>query len=182
MRRASRPTAISWQTAGVSRAFTKEDAPVAPLVTPRAPLPEGATNYVTPQGLAALRDELSGLERELGRLAASLDAPDRASEHAGLLARIHSLEARLASAVLVDPAGQPRDEVRFGARVTVRSERGEERHYRIVGVDEADARRGAIAFVAPLARALLGKRVGEVAILRTPQREEELEVVFLSYD
>jgi transcription elongation factor GreB len=166
----------------VSRAFTKEDAPVAPLVTPRAPLPEGTTNYVTPEGLAALRDELGGLEQELGRLAPSLDSPDHAAEHAGVLARIHLLEARLASAVLVDPSEQPRDEVRFGARVTVRSERGQERHYRIVGVDEADARRGAIAFVAPLARALLGKRVGEVAILRTPQGEEELEVVFLSYD
>jgi transcription elongation factor GreB len=84
--------------------------------------------------------------------------------------------------VLVDPAGQPPDEVRFAARVTVRSERGEERQYRIVGVDEADAQRGAIAFVAPLARALLGKRVGDAALVRTPQREEELEVVSIAYE
>ena len=52
----------------------------------------------------------------------------------------------------------------------------------IVGVDEADATSGRIAFVAPLARALLGKRAGDVVTLRTPRGEEELEVVSVTYD
>jgi transcription elongation factor GreB len=71
--------------------------------------------------------------------------------------------------------------VRFGARVTVRAENGEERRYRIVGVDEADVEHGQIAFVAPLARALLGKHAGETAVVRTPRGEEELDVVSVDY-
>ena len=51
----------------------------------------------------------------------------------------------------------------------------------IVGVDEADATNGRIAFVAPLARALLGKRPGDVVTFRTPRGEEELEVVSVTY-
>jgi transcription elongation factor GreB len=49
-------------------------------------------------------------------------------------------------------------------------------------VDEADPTRGALAFVAPLARALLGKRVGDVAVVSTPASEEELEVLAIAYD
>ena len=80
------------------------------------------------------------------------------------------------------PSAQPRDEVRFGAQVTVRNQAGVERAYRLVGVDEADGAHGLVAFVSPLARALLGRRVGELATLRTPRGEEELEVVAISYD
>ena len=76
-------------------------------------------------------------------------------------ARVSALEDRLGSARLVDRASQPHGEVRFGATVTVRAEHGEERRYRIVGVDEADAAHGLLAFVAPLARALLGKHAGD---------------------
>lgn len=165
----------------MSRAFVKEDAPVAPLIVPRTPLPVGATNYVTPNGLAALRQELERLQREREELGLGLDAPERAAASATLSARLGELEARLGSAVLVEPALQPRDEVRFGATVTVQTEAGELRRYRIVGVDEADASAGTVAFVAPLARALLGKRAGESAVVKTPRGDEELEVVEISY-
>ena len=63
----------------------------------------------------------------------------------------------------------------------MRGESGGERRYEIVGVDEADVAHGRVAFVAPLARALLGKRVGDVALLRTPRGEEELEVLAIDY-
>lgn len=168
----------------MSKAFTKDDdAGDAPaFVSRRAPLPPRAPNYVTERGLAQLRAELA---RELERWAARDSAgSDTERARAGALhgAYVADLEARLASAVLVERGQQPRDEVRFGAHVRVRGGSGAERNYRIVGVDEADAANGAIAFVAPLARALLGKRVGDVALVKTPAGEDELEVLAIDYD
>jgi transcription elongation factor GreB len=165
----------------MSRAFTKEDRAEAPLVVPRAPLPSGATNYVTASGLAALRRELSMLEAERARRLAASPEAERAGEIAGWGERIANLEARLQSAVLVDPAELAHDEVRFSARVTLANEPGERRQYRIVGVDEADAASGRIAFIAPLARALLGKRIGDAVTLRTGRGEEEFEIEAIEY-
>ncbi len=159
---------------GVSRAFIKEDDSVgsAPIVAPRAPLPEHVPNYVTERGLRLLDAELAALRA----------APE--SEEAGgqRALRLTELEARRASAVLVEAASQPQDEVRFGATVKVRGETQEERTFRIVGVDEADAAVGRIAFTAPLARALLGKRTGDAATVRAPRGEEELEIVAIHYE
>jgi transcription elongation factor GreB len=164
----------------VSKAFTKDDADDAPLLVPRrAPLPAGVPNYVTESGLAALRIELSELTQARATL---LTDPERLRETQMLAARIAELEARLASAELVPAAGQPRNEVRFGASVGVRLPNGAERHYRIVGVDEANAAAGRVAFVAPIARALLGKSVGDEARVRTPHGEESLELISIRYD
>ena len=69
-----------------------------------------------------------------------------------------------------------------GARVRVASAGGDVRDIRIVGVDEADPAANAIAFVAPLARALLGRRAGDVVSVQTPGGEEELTVVAVTYD
>jgi transcription elongation factor GreB len=165
----------------VSKAFTSEetiDDPV--IVRARAPLPPGVPNYVTERGLALLRDELDALERERSTLESSSDDTHRA-RLAPLASRIAELAARIGSASVVDGRGQAPDEVRFGATVAVRDSAGEQRRYEIVGVDEANAREGRLAFVAPLARALLGRRVGETVLLQTPHREEELEVVGISY-
>ncbi len=162
----------------MSKAFTKDDAADDPLVVPtRRPIPAGVTNYVTPRGLASLRAELQRLHDEQPPSDVSSSDSERAHARAVAGGRVRELEERIASAVVVDPSAHPRDEVRFGARVTVRGESGGERHYEIVGVDEADAAHGRVAFMAPVARALLGKRVGEAVTLRTPRGEEELEVV-----
>ncbi len=176
--------AAAWHACGVSKAFTSDDASEAPPVVPaRAPLPAGITNYVTPRGLALLRQELHHLAVERARLAASTSGdPDRPRALQALVARIAELEDRLSSAEPVDPGSQPKGEVRFGATVTVQSEAGVERRFQIVGVDEADVASARVAFVAPLARAVLGKSVGDVAVLRTPRSEEELVVVALTYD
>ncbi|MEI9936520.1 MAG: GreA/GreB family elongation factor [Pseudomonadota bacterium] len=164
----------------MSRAFTKEDDGRAELlVVPRAPLPTGAPNYVTPRGLRRLQDEQVTLEQE--RAALEVADPDRLARLNALTQRALELQARLASAELVDSRSQPHDRVRFGARVRVRHESGEESEYRIVGVDEADAALGLLAFTAPLARALFGKRVGEVAPLQTPRANEELTVLEIGY-
>jgi transcription elongation GreA/GreB family factor len=72
---------------------------------------------------------------------------------------IRYLEARLRSAIPVDPARQPQDEVAFGARVTVTDSAGHTHVFEITGEDEADAALGRIAPQSPLARALLGAKV-----------------------
>lgn len=165
----------------MSKAFTKDDVSDAPLILPRrAPLPAGMPNYVTARGLARLRLELAAVKQS-SSLSSSSDG-ERAREGALQAARVAELEQRLAAAVLVESRLQAQGEVRFGATVSVENGAGRVRRYRIVGVDEANATEGAIAFVAPLARALLGKRLGEVATIQAPAGEEELVIVAIDYD
>jgi transcription elongation factor GreB len=167
----------------VSKAFTRDDegAGDAPQVMPRrAPLPVGMPNYVTRRGLERLRNELAGVQAS--RPAQDGSEAERARELSLQAARVAEIAQRIATSVLVEPDQQPKDEVRFGAKVRVRNTAGVERSYQIVGVDEADAARSAIAFVAPLARALLGKRVGDVANVRTPSGEDELEILDIDYE
>ncbi|MCH8276268.1 MAG: GreA/GreB family elongation factor [Bacteroidetes bacterium] len=99
--------------------------------------------------------------------------------------RTQDLRARIAGAKVLDPRKQPEDEVRFGASVTMQTcdgkHPGEERRISIVGVDEADATEGRVAFVAPIARALLGRKVGERTTLRAPHGEEILEIIEIAY-
>lgn len=161
----------------MSRAFVKEDSAEPPLVVPRAPLPPGVPNYVTRRGLAALRSERAVLEAT--RPAA--DALEGSGALAAHNARLGALDARIASAVIPDSAALPHDEVRFSAAVTLRTEAGEERRYRIVGVDEADAQSGRIAFTAPLARRLIGKRVGDAIQLGHAGSEIEFEITAIDY-
>jgi transcription elongation factor GreB len=120
----------------MSKAFTKDDdAGDAPLlVARRAPLPSAAPNYVTERGLALLRAELA---REIDRWAARTEPmsdAERARVGARHAAQVAEIEARIGSAVLVESARQPRDEVRFGAKVRVRNRAGSERTYRIRSV------------------------------------------------
>jgi transcription elongation factor GreB len=127
---------------------------------------------VTRRGLAALRAELDSMDDGRAKSPAVAQA---------LAARRAELERRTASAVLVGaPASD--DEVRFGAELEVRGADGKKRRIRIVGVDEADPPAGRIAFVAPLARALLGRRAGETVIVRTPGGDDTFEIVAISYD
>jgi len=145
----------------MSKAFTRDDRPDEPVVVRHRPsLPAGVPNYLTAAGLRALRAELAAAE----------PGPPRAA-----------LEQRLATVVVPAPPDD-RDEIRFGARVELRAEDGQLRRLRIVGVDEAEPAQGSIAFVAPLARALLGRRSGDVVTVRKPGGVEHLEVVAVDYD
>lgn len=147
--------------ADVSKAFTNEDAPgEAIVIRHRPPLPEGTPNYITPRGLQRLRDELA---------TAAPGAPRSELE-------------RLIGAAVVAPPPADRDEIRFGASVTLRDEDAGVRHVQIVGVDEAEPAAGRIAFVAPLARALLGRRIGDSVTVRAPKGDEELEIVAIAYE
>jgi transcription elongation factor GreB len=167
----------------MSKAFKGEDASEVPLVVPaRAPLPPGEVNYVTLRGFAALQAERDRLLRERAQAEAAGISEEGARAIAVLSVRILAVNERIASARVVDPAAQPRDEVRFGAAVLARATDGTERRLKIVGVDEADASAGRIAFIAPLARAFLGCHVGDVARVRTPRGHDTWEVVAIDYE
>lgn len=160
----------------MSRAFVKEDGPdTQPLPDlPISPHP----NYVTPRGLAALRRRLSDAHHRLATLKTRADRLDRLPERA-TERDIRYLEARLQSAILVPPAPPSPLEVAFGTRVTVTDDQGRETTYEIVGEDEADARLGRIAPHAPLARALLGTRIGDVADWQRPKGRMLLHITAL---
>jgi transcription elongation factor GreB len=152
--------------------------------------------FITPDGFARIRaeyEQLFGVERpkvvDIVSWAASLG--DR-SENADYLygkKRLREIDRRLAhlarvmkDAKVVNPAAQPdRDQVRFGATVELADEQDERRTLTIVGDDEADATAGRIGWSAPLARALIGARVGDERIVRLPSGEKSYEVVAISY-
>jgi transcription elongation factor GreB len=165
----------------MSKAFTKEEsADDSIMVRARAPLPADVPNYVTARGLGLLERELHELEAERDTLERSTDEKQR-QRLPSLYARITEVAARVHGTVLVDVAEDQKDEVRLGAHVTVRDGAGRERRYQIVGVDEANGAEGRLAFVAPVARALLGRRVGEITAVQTPRGEDELEIVAIDY-
>ena len=172
----------------MSRAFVKEDnAGEPPIIPPRAALPPGTPKYVTPQGLAQLRAELTNLEAERTRTEANReDEGNRTRQLTILNSRLSALTNRLASAKVVDPRNQPPDEVRFGATVSLRTRKGgkpgQERHFTLVGVDEASVADGKVAFIAPIARTVLGARLGETLTLRLGRTEEEVEVIAIAYE
>ena len=152
--------------------------------------------YITPGGLARIRaeyDQLFGIERpkivEVVSWAASLG--DR-SENADYLygkKRLREIDRRLShlsrimkGAKVVDPAKQKaRDQVRFGATVELADEDDNRRSLTIVGDDETDASAGRIGWSAPIARALVGARVGDERVVRLPNGEKSYEVVEIRY-
>jgi transcription elongation factor GreB len=159
-------------------------------------LPAGTPFYMTPAGQAALAEELRQLwyeERpkvvDIVSWAASLgDRSENADYQYGkrrlreIDRRVRFLRKRLERVQVVDPAAQTRrDQVFFGATVTYAREDDTEVTVTIVGVDEADSAAGRISWVAPVARTLLGKRIGDTVKLRTPQGVEEIEVLAIEY-
>lgn len=172
----------------MSRAFVKEDSGgQPPIIPPRAALPAGTPNYVTPEGLEQLRQELTELEAQRAKVAGnSEDEAERTRQLTILNAQINSLNERLGSAKLIDPRTQPAGEVRFGAQVRLRTRSGGKpgtvRTFTVVGVDEASVADGKVAFVAPIARAVLGKQLGETAVLRFGRAGDEVvEVAAIDY-
>ena len=171
----------------MSRGFVKEDdAQTPPIIPPRAALPPGMPNYVTPHGLELLRAELATLEATRTQAEANHDNDtDRTHRLSLYNGRLALLTERLGSARLVDPASQPPKEVRFGATVTLRTvgggKVGFERKLTIVGVDEADVALGKVAFVAPIARAVQGTRLGKTVTLKLGPQEEVVEVTVIEF-
>ena len=101
-----------------------------------------------------------------------------AKEEQGMIeAKIRELEAKLALAEVIDPTKLSGSRVKFGATVTIEdSESGDRQTYVIVGEHEADIKKRRISLVAPVARALLGKRVGDDVTVQTPKGKREVVI------
>jgi transcription elongation factor GreB len=167
----------------MSRGFVKEsDQEELPIIPPRAPLPAGVTNYVTPTGLAQLEAEREQLEA--AKAAVPTDHEDERRRALTVLdGKLALLLKRIQSARVINPAEQPRDEVRFGARVTVQqSGSNRKQEFQIVGVDEANVKEKKIAFTAPIARAITGLWVGESAVFKLGRESRTVKVISLDYD
>ena len=166
----------------MSRGFVKEDdQEEAPFIPPRAALPEGVTNYVTPAGLQELLQEKRNLEEERIGLEAENDTERRRSQ-AVIDGKVNLLNERINAARVIDPADQPEDVVRFGAKVNLKVlEKDLKQEFQIVGVDEADVRNQKIAFVAPIAKSITGKKVGEVAEFRMGNELRKLQILSINY-
>ncbi len=150
----------------MSRGFVKEgDQEEVPMVLPRAFLPLGTPNYVTPEGLKKLHDEMETLKKEW------TDAGSNYVTKNYLDAKMRLLSERINSAVLIDNTKANPDVVSFGMYVKYN-----DKVIRIVGVDEADASKGLISFVSPIAKALIGKGKGDKFEVKVPRGTETIEV------
>jgi transcription elongation factor GreB len=182
----------------MNKAFVKESDEVEDdednLAAPA--LPAGSKNYMTPAGYARLDAEFNQLWKvERPKLVETIywaaSNGDR-SENGDYIygkkrlreidRRIRFLSKRLEHAEVVDPATrEDTDQVFFGATVTVADQDGNESTYAIVGIDEADAGRGHIAWISPMARALLKAREGDTVSVQTPDGRREVEIIEVRY-
>lgn len=108
---------------------------------------------------------------------------DAAKERQGMIeGRISDIQGKLAGAEIVNPADIKSDRIVFGATVTVRDEETDETTtYQIVGVDEADVKKGMISILSPIARALIGKKKGDVVTVQSPKGDKDYEVVSFEF-
>ncbi len=158
--------------------------------------PARAPRYITPDGFRRIAAEHERIWTELRpRVVAEVEAAaalgDR-SENAEYIygkkklreldRRLRELSERMDSLTVVEPRAHPSGRAYFGAWVTVEQDDGEERRYRLVGPDEFDVEAGHISVDAPLGRALLGKRVGDVAVIQRPAGRAEVTVVEISWE
>ena len=146
---------------------------------------------MTVEGAEALREELqrkTALRQQISQAIADArehgDLKENAEYHAAREqqgfneGRIQEIESRLADAQVIDiskiPAG---DKVIFGTTVRlIDVESGDEVRYKIVGEDEADLKEGKISVMSPIARAIVGKTVGDTAVVSTPNGDAEYEI------
>ncbi len=155
-----------------------------------------ADRYITPEGMARVRaeyDDLFGAERpkivETVSWAASLGDRSENADYIYGKRRLREIDRRLAhlgrimkQAKIVDPAKQQmRDEIRFGATVELVDQNDARRIVILVGGDGTDASIGKIGWSAPIARALIGARVGDERTVRLPAGNKSYEVTDIRY-
>lgn len=182
----------------MNKAFTREsdyDPTLDVVARPRDLLPSGVRNYITAAGASRLRGELRELAdvvrptitERLSELAAAgrRDDPDHADAKRRLMEvnrQITWLDERIQSLEVVTPGEGDADRVRFGARVTALDRDDRERTWRIVGIDEADPAQGAISWISPVAKALLGKEVGDEVTIALPRGALRVEILEIAYE
>jgi transcription elongation factor GreB len=166
----------------MSRGFVKEDdQEEVPLIPPRAYLPEGATNFVTPQGMNQLLAEREMLVAEKNNLTSTSENEKRIALNY-INSKLQLLDNRIATAKTVNPNEQPQNEIRFGAIITLKTDESRgSRTLQIVGVDEADISKGKVSFLSPIARLVINKKVGDKVILKQDMKDILFEILSISY-
>ena len=164
------------ESLNMSRGFVKEgDQEEVPMVLPRAFLPKNVPNYVTEEGLKLLQEEMLALKQERASAGSNYVLKNYVD------AKINLLSERLNSTVLIDVKNKKvdADVVSFGSYVKYN-----DKVIRIVGVDEADASKGLVSFISPIAKALIGKKKGDKFEIKVPKGVETVEIqgVFESYE
>lgn len=147
----------------MSVAFTKEDSAetASETMLPERPVPEGP-NLVTAAGLAALEAQLAEARAQYEAALAIEDVNERRRQAANPFRDMRYFAERVRTAQVV-PASADGETVGFGSVVIFARDDGRVQAYRIVGEDEADPKAGTLSFTSPVARALMGKGVGEFA-------------------
>jgi transcription elongation factor GreB len=152
-------------------------------------------NYITPNGLEKLRAEFHQLQHverpkivEVVAWAASNgDRSENADYQYGkrrlreIDKRVHFLTKKIEDAEVVDPTKMNADKVLFSATVTLSNEDGDEVVYQIVGEDELDPKHGKISWKSPVAKALLGKKIGDEVRIQKPAGEEFVTIENIEY-
>jgi transcription elongation factor GreB len=165
----------------MSRGFVKEDD----LEHAGTDLPERPVsthpNYVTPAGLAQLDAQAQALEHERLTLNHRKDDPT-ANQRFDVIERdLRYISARLETAILVEPAHQDKHSVLFGAHVKVEDETGEISQFIIVGEDEANIAEHKVSYISPIARALIGRKVGDSVLWQRPAGNLQLDIIEIHY-
>jgi transcription elongation factor GreB len=166
----------------MSRGFVKEDdQEEIPIVPQRAYLPDGVPNFVTRSGMDQLLAERQLLVSEKDNPGSPNDNDKRIALNY-INARLNLLNNRIAEARVVNLNEQPKNEIRFGATVTLKTqESGNIQTFQITGVDEADISKGKISFISPLAKTLINKKTGDRIILKQPNKETVFEIMGIDY-
>jgi transcription elongation factor GreB len=160
----------------MSRGFVKEDdLEHAGTDLPERPV-SALPNYVTPHGYWLLEQSAEKLDVERALLTGKDD--DSSKQKLAIIDRdLRYYSARLESAITVDHAQQSKDSVLFGATVDVEDEEGVTHSFSIVGEDEADVAENKVSWASPLAKALIGHKVGETVVWKRPAGDLNLEII-----
>jgi transcription elongation factor GreB len=166
----------------MSRGFVKEDD----LEHAGTDVPErqisAHPNYVTTNGYAQLQQKAQALEKEIKLLSAKKDDSDAQQKLAVLNRDLRYIAARMESAqVVATQSDMISEQVLFGSIVTVEDENGDSHTYEIVGEDEADIKTKKISWTSPLAKALIGQKVGESVVWPRPAGNTILEIINIKY-
>jgi transcription elongation factor GreA len=128
------------------------------------------------------REERPAITRAIAEARAHGDLSENAEYHAArekqgfVEARIKELESKVGTAEVIEPPTSG-DRVTFGSTVRLEDDDGKETAYQIVGSDEADPPRGRISIMAPLARTLIGKKVGDTVVAQLPGGKKTFEIL-----
>lgn len=165
----------------MSRGFVKEDdLEHAGTDLPERPV-SSHPNYVTPIGLKQLEDAANALDKERASLVGDKENETAKQRLAVIDRDLRYLSVRLKDAILVEPANQDKSTVLFGATVKVEDEAGERLEFHIVGEDQSDIALHKVSYVSPIAKALIGRKVGETVRWKRPAGILELEIMEISY-